>query len=109
MLTPDPAFDCDADPDPVSHSDKDPDPTSQNDVDPDSGSATLQQPTSIIPGTDDRTFSTSNHINLKNPSGKKKQLNLFIIPEACASIIENLPVRHHIKRDAVRFLKLLPI
>jgi hypothetical protein len=56
MRTPDPAFDVDADPDPVSHSDEDPDPTSQNDVDPDSGSATLQQLTLIIPGTETEPF-----------------------------------------------------
>jgi hypothetical protein len=61
MRTPDPAFDFKADPDP----------TSQNDVDPDSGSATLQQPTLIIPRTDDRAFSTGNHISLNHPNGKK--------------------------------------
>jgi hypothetical protein len=75
MRTRDPAFDFDADPDPVSHSGEDPDPTSQNDVDPDSGSATLQQPTLIFPGTDNRTFSTENHIKLNHLNGKKNQLN----------------------------------
>jgi hypothetical protein len=68
MRTPDPAFDFDADLDPVSYSEEDSDPASQNDADPDPQHC---QPTLIIPGTDDRTFSTSNLVKLNHPNSKK--------------------------------------